>query len=359
MSAVPSVVPETVAAAPSVAQAPATPDHNRTGVDYRRPMPRPKVRGPVIDVHSHLHAVRHGNAWFEAADHYGIDRFLTMTPLEEAIGLQRDWPERLHFIAIPRWGEWGEGFIDHWRSRIEAFYNIGSRIVKFWFAPPAIGERKWRLDSEMFRPLLREAADRGMAIMTHIGDPEIWYQTKYTDTAKYGTRDDHYQMWENVLAEYSPRVPWIGATSAATPRTSSACKPCWINIPGCGSIAAPRAGSCGKCQRAATKRGIFSSATRTASSLDPIRSAPMGASLISSPAGSGCSAGSGNRPASSPARFATQTWPRTSSPCCADWRCPMTCCKSCITTTLPRFCKRWARGHSLPSRNEWKSRSAK
>ena len=40
--------------------------------------------------------------------------------------------------------------------------------------------------------------DRKMAVMTHIGDPQIWYDTKYADTAKYGTRDDHYQMWENV-----------------------------------------------------------------------------------------------------------------------------------------------------------------
>ncbi len=199
----------TVAEAPAVAVKP--PDHNRVGIDFRAPMPRPKVKGRVIDIHVHLHAARHAATWFEAADHYGIDCFVSMTPLEEALTLARDHGHRLHFIAIPKWGEWGEGFIDLWRRRIEAFYNIGSRIVKFWFAPPAIGDRKWRLDGELFRPLLQEAADRGMAIMTHIGDPDIWYGNRYADSAKYGTHADHLQMWENVLAEYSPRVPWIGA----------------------------------------------------------------------------------------------------------------------------------------------------
>ena len=192
------------------------PDHNRTGLDFRRAMPRPKVRGPVVDFHCHLHAARHGRGWFEAADHYGIDCFVTMTPLEEAVGLQRDFGSRLHFIAVPKWGEYGQGFAGEWLKRIEAFYNIGSRVVKFWIAPPAIGARKWRLDSEMFRRLLREVRDRRMAVMTHVGDPEIWYRTKYADAAKYGTRDDHYRMWEDVLGEHAD-VPWVGAHFGGNP----------------------------------------------------------------------------------------------------------------------------------------------
>ena len=64
-------------------------------------MPRPKVRGLVIDFHSHLLAARHGKLWFEAAAHYGIDAFVTMSPLEEVLGLQRDWPGRIHFITVP------------------------------------------------------------------------------------------------------------------------------------------------------------------------------------------------------------------------------------------------------------------
>jgi hypothetical protein len=191
-------------------------DHNRIGVDFRRPIPRPKVNGIVIDFHCHLHAARHGRVWFQAADHYGVDCFVTMTPLEEAVGLQRDYGPRLHFIAVPKWGEYAQGFVGEWLKRIESFYNIGSRIVKFWVAPPAVGDRKWRLDSEMFRPLLREVRARRMAVMTHIGDPQIWYGTKYADTAKYGTRDDHYQMWENVLSEYGD-VPWVGAHFGGNP----------------------------------------------------------------------------------------------------------------------------------------------
>ena len=104
---------------PSPVLAPADPaEYNRLGLDYRRPMPRPKVRGAVIDSHCHLLAARHAGAWFEAADHYGIDCFLTMTPLEEAVGLQRQWGHRLRFIAVPRWGDDSAAdWADNWLHR--------------------------------------------------------------------------------------------------------------------------------------------------------------------------------------------------------------------------------------------------
>lgn len=192
------------------------PDHNRTGIDYRKPMPRPKVSGPAIDYHIHLHAARQAPLFIDAAGHYGFERFVTMTPLDEALTLHRDWPDKFRFIAIPNWRSAGPDLIDHWLRAIEAFYNIGSRIVKFWCAPAAIGDRGWRLDSEMFAPLFKEAVARKMAIMTHIGDPDTWYRTKYADHAKYGGRKEHYRMWENILAEYGTG-PWIGAHLGGNP----------------------------------------------------------------------------------------------------------------------------------------------
>src|SRR3954449_13064494 len=83
------------------------PEHNRTSLDFHRPMPRPKVRGIVIDFHCHLLAARHAKVWFETAAHYGINAFLSMTPFEEVMHLQRDWPGRINFIVVPRWQEMG------------------------------------------------------------------------------------------------------------------------------------------------------------------------------------------------------------------------------------------------------------
>ena len=188
------------------------PDHNRLGMDFRKPMPRPKVRGWVINAHTHLLAARHAADWFEAADHYGIDAFVTMTPLEEALVLQRNYGHRLKFIAIPKWQEKS---YDDWHRRLEMFYNIGSRIIKFHMAPGTMFMRGWRLDTPEIRKLMREAADRGMILMSHVGDPDTWYNKKY-DPAKYGTREEHYRLWEDCLREYRDH-PWLGAHLGGNP----------------------------------------------------------------------------------------------------------------------------------------------
>jgi predicted TIM-barrel fold metal-dependent hydrolase len=190
-------------------------EYNRTGVDFRAPMPWPKVRGTVIDFHCHLFAARHARPWFEAARHYGIDCFVSMTPLEEVAGLLRDWPGRLHFIAVPQWLYEGPDYVSDWVRRIEAFYNLGSRIVKFHVAPQTI-IRRGHLDDPKLRPVFDEIRARKMVIMTHCGDPELWYQGRYADTAKYGTRDEHYRVLEGKLEEFRGQ-PWIGAHMGGNP----------------------------------------------------------------------------------------------------------------------------------------------
>lgn len=193
------------------------PDFNRTGVNFRAPMPRPPVRGLVIDFHCHLLAHRHAPAWFESARHYGIDRFVTMTPLEEAVGLHRDYGEKLLFIAVPKFQDPGPFWLDDWLRRLEMFYNLGSRIIKFHMAPGTMNTRKWRFDSPEILKVLSEAISRGMMVMSHVGDPDTWYRGKYQNSEKFGTRDEHYRMWESVLASIPKDRLWIGAHMGGNP----------------------------------------------------------------------------------------------------------------------------------------------
>lgn len=187
--------------------------YNRIGVDFHRPIERPPVTGWVIDAHTHLIAARHARGWFEAGAHFGIDAFVTMTPLEEALVVQREWPGRVQFIAIP---QWREPSIHDWLRRLEGFYNLGSRIIKFHMAPGSMVASGYRLDSPALRPVIDEARARGMILMSHIGDPELWYTTKFTDKAKWGTREDHYRMWEDVLSSVDGN-PWLGAHMGGNP----------------------------------------------------------------------------------------------------------------------------------------------
>lgn len=191
-------------------------EHNRTGVDFRLPLPRPKVRGAVIDFHVHLLAARHARLFFEVADHFGIDAFVSMTPLEEALGIQRMFGPRVQFIAIPRWGDVSSDWPEQWLRRIDAFHNLGSRIVKFHLAPGTMHRWKLSLEHPQIRRIMRHAAERGMILMTHVGDPDTWYRGRYADASVYGTREQHYASWESALSEYRTH-PWLGAHLGGNP----------------------------------------------------------------------------------------------------------------------------------------------
>lgn len=208
------------ALAPTAAEAPKLPEHNRAGVDFRRPMPRPKVNGIVVDFHCHLLAAHHAPAWFETAAHLGIDAFVTMTPLEEVMRLQRDYPAKLHFIVVPRWQDLGTTpltqWLDDWKRRLDMFCNVGSRMVKFHMAPSTMERRGIKLDSPELKPFFDAIVERRMGVMTHVGDPDTWYCTKYADCGKFGARDDHYATWARVMERY-PDTPWVGAHLGGNP----------------------------------------------------------------------------------------------------------------------------------------------
>lgn len=195
----------------------ALPEHNRLSLDFRQPLPRPKVKGWVIDYHTHLFAHRHLKLWMEVNAWYGIDAFVTMTPLEEAVAIQRELPPgRVHFIAIPQWGDVGPHWVDDWLRRLESFYNMGSRILKFHMAPGTMAARGYSLEDPGIQKILREAIDRNMIVMTHVGDPDTWYQNKYTDREKFGDRERHYEIWTGQLEALRGHA-WIGAHLGGNP----------------------------------------------------------------------------------------------------------------------------------------------
>jgi len=200
----------------SASASPRAPEHNRTGVDYRASMPRPKVKGIVVDYHTHLFHHRHLRTWCDVNRHFGIDAFVTMTPLEEAVRVQRELPGRVQFIAIPSWSDTSVHWVDNWRRRLESFYNMGSRIIKFHMAPQTMVSRNYSLEHPGVQRIMQDAVDRNMILMSHVGDPDTWYAGIYADTQKYGTRAHHYRIWEDQLKTYAHH-PWVGAHLGGNP----------------------------------------------------------------------------------------------------------------------------------------------
>jgi hypothetical protein len=200
---------------------------NRLGLDYEveaSKFPPPPV--PIIDVHTHVNGLNAARIYKKAAELYGISLTYSMTQLEEVPAMQEIFGQRMRFIAVPRWSgpaetkkhDMGQGFIE----RIEKYYEFGCRIVKFWAAPRSVEIGKsfgdpsfMQLSSPSRLEIMQAAHDLGMIFMTHVGDPDTWFATKYSDAATYGSKRDQYEPLERMLDRFTQ--PWIAAHMGGWP----------------------------------------------------------------------------------------------------------------------------------------------
>lgn len=191
---------------------------NRLGLDYHAP-PTRRVSVPIVDIHSHIYFGSHAERFFEAADRYGIDHVVSMSPLSEVPRLREKYPTRLSFIAIPDWKRFddNEKHRDGWIQDLAVFREHAARICKFWMAPPMREKHGLTIDHPFLRPVVDAAVQLGYQFMIHAADPSVWWKpgARYADTAKFGTKHDQYRQVEWLLDYVAPRIV-IGAHMGGT-----------------------------------------------------------------------------------------------------------------------------------------------
>ena len=82
-------------------------------------------------------------------------------------------------------------------------------VVKLWFGPRIYPRFDGlRLDALLLDSVFEAIESLGLRVLVHIADPDIWFATKYTDTAMYGTKPQQYAQLETRLRQY-PRIPFL------------------------------------------------------------------------------------------------------------------------------------------------------
>ncbi len=198
---------------------------NRLGLDYATEATSlPQHDFPIIDVHTHVCGDKAAVVYKRAAELYGVGLTYSMTPPEEMDAVRAVLGEAVRFIAIPDYRNLTslDQLGTEYSRRIEHLYGQGVRIAKFWSAPRARDmEAKsgvpgaMRLDAPPILESMGTAAGLGMVIMVHIGDPDTWFASKYTDAGRYGTKPEQYVPLEAVLERFD--VPFIAAHMGGWP----------------------------------------------------------------------------------------------------------------------------------------------
>ncbi|HEV3204934.1 MAG TPA: amidohydrolase family protein [Gemmataceae bacterium] len=212
--------------------APAPPEYNVTGQDYsdRRHF---RYTGPIIDIHAHVFQTRpedppagpplgkgpnasiiQAETMLAVAEEFGIVRTFSMCPPDDIAILRTRFGNRLDFNGsiVKKLDDPDDAAY----RLLDRFLELGIKIIKFWSAPRG-RERGLFVNA----PWRKEAARRARAggvrlVMVHVGDPDAWFRTVYTDTGKFGTKADQYLGLEEMLQEF-PDMTWIGAHMGGDP----------------------------------------------------------------------------------------------------------------------------------------------
>lgn len=202
---------------------------NRFGWDYRTKAGELGAAavppGGLIDVHAHINGARAARIYAEAAALFGVGLTYTQSRLDQAEAVRQVMGDRVRFVGVPNFANpdkhrgFCEDFLEHipiWRDR------FGARMIKLWNAP-RLRELIPRdqhhdiiqLDSPWRVRQAELAVSLGMMIMTHTGDPDTWFATKYADADFYGTKRSQYRGLEVMLDRFT--CPWILAHMGGSP----------------------------------------------------------------------------------------------------------------------------------------------
>ncbi len=180
---------------------------NLLGLDYRAAFPPPVC--PIIDVHTHVHLCEQTGTFLAAANHFGIDTIVSMSPLEDVPELRRRYGRRLRFIAIPRWRQFevSDAFRAQWIRDLAAFREHGATLCKFWCAPRMRAEHGLTLDHAFLRPVIDAALELGYDFMVHVADPSVWWRPgkPYADAARFGSKAEQFDPLEWFAEYVAPR----------------------------------------------------------------------------------------------------------------------------------------------------------
>ncbi len=199
---------------------------NRLRLDYRaeaRRLGDPPT--PIIDAHSHINGAKAARIYREARELFGVSLTFSMTQIQEVEAVREALDGTVRFIAVPNYMDADRkramttGFLEN----IERFHEVGSRIVKFWAAPRkrdyademGVDPQELALESEWSIRAMELATSLNMMLMAHIGDPDTWFATKYTDASRYGSKLQQYEPFERLLDRFN--VPWLAAHMGGWP----------------------------------------------------------------------------------------------------------------------------------------------
>ena len=198
------------------------PEYNVTSVDFSGRDHFRYCGPPLIDVHAHVWVTREGpdaglaqaEKFLAVAQEFNVERVWTMSPPEDIPLLRERFGLRLGFNGLIN--KKPDEPDDAAYRLLDRFLAEDVKLIKFWASPRAEGDSLFR-DVPWRADVIRRASAAGVrVVMVHVADPDIWFEHRYTDRNRYGTKAEHYAGLERLIQEF-PNIRWIAAHMGGDP----------------------------------------------------------------------------------------------------------------------------------------------
>ena len=128
------------------------------------------------------------------------------------------YPDRFVFAKYLSLSDIARYNVEPVLDEISRLQDQGYSLAKSWFGPRWRDYRDvpkdFRIDHPRLEPIFQALEDNGIPLIIHMGDPDTYYASKYQDSEKYGTKDEHLKQLEDVISRHPKlrfQVPHFGS----------------------------------------------------------------------------------------------------------------------------------------------------
>ena len=178
-----------------------------------------KYTGPIFDAHTHIGAIDNISRMIAIEDDFGVSAQIGIVHDEGGFQDAKErYPDRFVFAKYLSLSDIARYNVEPVLDEISKLQDQGYSLAKSWFGPRWRDYRDvpkdFRIDHPRLEPIFQALEDNGIPLIIHMGDPDTYYASKYQDSEKYGTKDEHLKQLEDVLSRH-PRlrfqVPHFGS----------------------------------------------------------------------------------------------------------------------------------------------------
>jgi hypothetical protein len=153
-------------------------------------------------------------------DEFGISAQIGIVHTEEGFKAAKErYPHRFVFAKYLSLSDIAQYNVGPVLDEISKLQDQGYSLAKSWFGPRWRDyyeevPKDFRINHPKLEPIFQALEDLEIPLLIHMGDPDTYYATQYSDSDRYGTKDNHLQQIEEVISRHPKltfQIPHFGA----------------------------------------------------------------------------------------------------------------------------------------------------